>query len=93
MLWIFSNPFIVFEGCPCNTFFELHYARLSVAGALREERHCVAATEGFDSPAEKGLAILVLAVYRYISCAVKDFAQHGIREKTRWVDRSAYNYK
>jgi hypothetical protein len=42
-------------------------------------------TERFDGAAEERLAILALAVYRYISRAVKDFAEYRIREETGWI--------
>ena len=91
VLWVFSNPFTVLECRPCSTFFDLHYARLCVAGALREERNRVAMAKGFNRATEEGLAILALAVYRFISRAVKDLAQHRSHEETGCVGRSTYD--
>ena len=89
MFWIFSGPFGVFKCCPCSAFFDLHYTRFSVAGALREECHDIATTKCVDGTTEKGLAIFAFAIYGYISSAVEDFAQHGIREETSCICRSA----
>ena len=89
VLWVFSSPFSVFKCRPCGAFFDLHYTRICVTGALREECHDIATTKYVNGSTEEGLAIFAFAIYRYISGAVKDFAQHGIRVETGCICRSA----
>ena len=89
VLWVFVGPFSVFKSCPCSAFFDLHYTRFSVTGALREECDGIATTKCVNGTTEEGLAIFVFTIYRYISSAVEDFAQHGILEKTGCICRSA----
>ena len=89
VLWDFTGPFSVFKCCPCSAFLDLHYSRFSVTGALREESHGISTSKCVNSTTEEGLAIFVFAIYRYISSAVEDFAQQGIREETGCICRSA----
>jgi hypothetical protein len=92
VLWVFSGPFTVFKCRPCSAIFNLHYTRFGVTGTLREECHGVTTTKRINGTTEEGLAVFVLAVYRNVSRAVKDLAQHGIHEETGCIARSACHH-
>ena len=93
VLGVFSGPFTIFKCCPRCALFDLHYTRFGVTGALWEECHGVTTTKCVNGTTEEGLAIFVLAVYRNVSRAVKDFAQYGIREETGCIGRSACHHR